>query len=390
MLEKLTVSDVLHANNTVEPNLNIEFSDVIHSCQLAITTVSTGIYNYGHKILYDCAEIVEPIVSMEEGNKCFTFFSDIYGNMSRAQNQPLLEFESFPQITIVFNDKHLDSVASRAMLATDPEPNNSATYGVYLVLHSPMALPLMQELTMHRIVRQKSSTIRFMKLIEKLKPSPYQTNCYEYDYGSTSMPVSRDSRILSSQNSLSDSGLSTYRSPGECILYCMWRVMFNTLCVHWYGIYTWEQVRIEESQYRLFRESRHYPFERNLNYCGQNINKTYQLYSDARKSCLQACNSACSIETFGIDNLYDFETLDGRTIVQIEWSTKPTVYISHQEKFTTPGFLGNIGGHAHIWLGISIVHIFRFFLRLIKPDLYFPQTSNLWIINWYNSLRARA
>src|SRR5690606_33695566 len=94
----------------------------------------------------------------------------------------------------------------------------------YVSIHSPDILPDMFGLSYHRVIPDKKLTVRFTKMIELLRPPPYQTRCFHYDQLQPVVPHHRQPSTLTSDDySSAGTDLSLYRSQGECFLYCMWR-----------------------------------------------------------------------------------------------------------------------------------------------------------------------
>lgn len=379
-------------NSTFEKLNNNLTLDQIVECHLLLSPIFS---DNSQTKSFKCEDVASVVVSMQEGYKCFTYFSDIFGDMTRTNGKFMMDFERFPEIdlSLFSGNEILPEEANESMkfftmkskFAPDSEDG-----GLYLVLHSPLILPYMEEQTMHRIKQNRLVEIRFVKMIEKLKPSPYKTDCYSYNSEQRIKPGLADRLILLKHSPLSNSGLNYYRSHGECFLYCMWRLMNYKGCVDWYSIFTIDQLKMQEKIDLFFNMSSHYRNHSNqIHFCPL-TDDSYSKFSKNRKTCNANCKNACVIETYSIESFYDTTLITSQPTsqVRIVWSTKSVVYISHQEKFTTPGFIGNIGGHAHIWLGISIIHLFRFIFRLLQPDLYFPKTSSFWIVNWYQSLRG--
>lgn len=378
---------------------NLELKDIVDECVLESSTVPQD--KSAHKIA--CDQVAPVVVSMEEGHKCFTYFSDVHGGVNQSKVKDFqMEFERFPKISLTFSAKHLNSKPKwnkeQFEMKEKIEDENSA--GIYLVLHSPGILPDMLGLTLRRVKPGKAVSVRFTKMIEDLKEPPYKTGCFPYPLSENQSPTESDPYVLESKKKLPPtSGLSIYRSQGECFLYCMWRVLGHAQpCVNFYNIFTEEQLFNEQMQrqkWHLLEQKR--KLEQGLKnfsiwidkpkpivFCNKTTNG-YSDYVKVRADCINTCRPACHKETFSIGNVMEMtydESPNINSIYTIEWSTDPVIYIEHREKFTTPGFLGNIGGHAHIWLGISVIHIFRWLVKAIRSGRFLHQPGFCWIFSW--------
>nr|XP_046908424.1 uncharacterized protein LOC124490006 [Dermatophagoides farinae] len=356
-------------------------------------------------------DLAPVVVSMQEGHKCFTYFSDLFGDISRLYNNNnnnddddygqnnqnstiMMDFDRFPYLEISVKGKYLQSatngrnqIKSSNLLYDNSEIGE--TIGIFIVLHSPTILADMLSLSYHRIFPRKYMQIQFIKMHEKRRPWPYRTKCFDYNRLVNITPDDQQQSVFREHNKIDEQDLQLFRSRGECFLYCMWRQLgHDERCLNFYTIFTGHLYAME-TQCRTFdlllREMNEIINDQwknrwkimdeisnallrnsHIEFC--NINDSFQLYGQVKRDCLANCPSECHSETFWIDTSYnlDMNMNDNDSLIRIEWSTEPVAYIEHREKFTTSSFLGNIGGHAHIWLGISVIAICRFIIESIK------------------------
>lgn len=322
-------------------------SDIVLECLFLSSTV-----NVPNPRKYNCTDLAPLVVSMQEGHKCFTYFSDLYGHISRSPSATQMTFDLFPKIQLRLSDRFLmGSPSSRYSLLQKHlrQGQNQTNAGIYLTLHTPSVLPDMVNVAYHRLMPNRSTAVRFLKMEEYLRPPPYNTDCFEYRPQQHSPPEVSDVSALSGNSSLSSLGL--YRSRGECLLYCIWRTVNNRGCVNFYSLFTGPLVQYAEQ----LAGGEH------LTFCPISTH-SFKPFLKQREACKNECKSSCHTEHYLIDNIVDEDLRDNQNLIDIEWGTKPVTLVRHMQKFTLVNFLGNIGGHAHIWLGVSVIRILQYVL----------------------------
>ncbi|OTF78612.1 hypothetical protein BLA29_004590 [Euroglyphus maynei] len=319
-----------------------------------------------------------------------------------------MDFDRFPFIEINVKGKYLQTVTNnnRNQLLFD-NSEIGETIGIFIVLHSPTILADMLSLSYHRIFPRKYTQIQFIKMSEKRKPLPYRTKCFDYNRFINITPDDQQQRVFREHGQIDRVDLKLFRSRGECILYCMWRHLgHDEKCLNFYTIFTGHLFSME-TQCRTFDLMQHemneimnkewknrwkildnisYALIRNSHFKFCTINDSFQLYGQVKRECMENCPTECHSETFWIDTSYnlDMNLVENDSLIRIEWSTEPVAYIEHREKFTTSSFLGNIGGHAHIWLGISVIAICRFVIQSIQSRS--SSLQNLHCFSCFNRL----
>jgi hypothetical protein len=84
---------------------------------------------------------------------------------------------------------------------------------------------------------------------------------------------------------------------------------------------------------------------------------------------MNSCQLSCVEESFDvfayeIDELTDSNE-ETDAIIEIKTYTQPYTIIQHTEEMTDTEFIGTLGGHAGIWLGLSAITLFNFIVRMI-------------------------
>ena len=229
--------------------------------------------------------------------------------------------------------------------------------------------------------------------IEQLKEYPYKTNCFPYRPLVSMKPEEQDVYALESKDNM-PSGLQIYRSRGECFLYCIWRAVNYQRCVNLYSIFTHDLVNETEFYLRdMLMSGKLKPMSGNmfndngrLRFCSPS-NQSLNEYLSHKETCLTICNPDCYVESFDMDqNILEYDMYRDYTLITIQWAPEPYTYLSHREKIDFNELLGTLGGHAHIWLGISIIHIIRYLIRLAKTGEFLPDTSCCCMLFWWKSV----
>lgn len=408
----MAVIDTLRFGDNTTPttyhignNISEELGDVDISCQFYSTSV-LGLRN--ELFLANCTDAVPIVISMQEGQKCFTFFSNIHGEMSRIfeqkNNSWNMEFQKFPTIQLRISGKLLsypfwnDDWTSEFSNNSNKNDVNKVSPGLFVTVHDPTQLSYMQGIPLYRIQPGKDIDLRFQKKVEILKEYPYSTNCYNYETSLILNPEIIDERVLTSRSGWTPFGKAIYRSQGECFLYCIWRRVNTDRCVNIYSIFTTDQIFAAE--FKVDQMILHGRLPQNPNflndmgkirYC-KNNNDSINDYLRNKEYCLIYCNRACRVNSFFMDpNILDYEGLDPNiTTINIQWAPKPYTYISHREKLDLNEFLGTLGGHAHIWLGLSVIHIIYYLINMIKTGQIMPHVNFCCIFQWCKlSFRSR-
>lgn len=356
---------------------------------------------------YNCDEATPVLVTMQKRIKCFTFFSDFDGRMSRSmdENQHFkdeftMNFEKFPYLHLELSGKFL--IEDGSTMSVDGPGSGSLNEKVYLAIHDPTMYPDIMEMGMHRVGPSRSTIMTFHKKIEYLKPHPYTTDCFAYQRLMKTSP-SVSVAMFSNNSDWTDTSLPVYRSRGECLLHCYWRWANNPQCVNLYITFTKEMfleaeqtlmddwIAQHNGQASNATTNAEQADEHFLKMCVED-EKYYQVYTTYKKVCSAYCKRDCLEESYYVDNTYDAQYfVNNDSIIEIQWDTGYTIYTSHQAKLDGPVFLGNIGGHAHIWLGISLISIVRYVLTVLhfRMDMICSELSRCYccccFTFWWNS-----
>lgn len=354
----------------------IQLNDLVENCTLVIDSMeqsnATNVKN--------CTKLVPVVVSMQEGQKCFTFFSNLFGNMYlELQNQ--MDFERSSYVEIVLKNKYLLSMidSSGENFFNNSNKTENIQTGIFMAIHSPTTLTNIMEIDYHRISPSKLIKVRFIKTRIISQPPPYKTMCVNYPIISKQTNYSKLSTPINPQN---------YGTQGECFLYCLLSNTYlqsykkNELCMNFYSIFTKEPILLEE---KLLEEGLfNYSKNARIKFCTFR-NKSYEEYSTTRSSCLSLCRKPCLEELYNIDNV-DINNIDNEhSMIRVEWSTEPVVNIEHKIKMSKYTFFGNFGGQAHILLGISIIKIFKYILDWIETGNYMHKIKSWFVFSWFRS-----
>lgn len=373
--------------------VSLNLNDFVNYCRIYPDSSNNSDY-------YDCADITSIVITMQEGHKCFTFFSDIFADVSQRLYQSsatfnktlILKFDQFPYIDFSIKGKYLQP---RYINNLSDKYDSQRKFGIFLSIHTPAMLPDMLSLSSRRLFQKKYSRFRFVKMIEQLQPWPYRTKCFYYHRLNNNLQAN----VFGSKSTIHRSELKYFRSRGECFLYCMWRQLGHyPKCINFFTIFTQDFYYLEIN-YRIFllfenlfnfkntifitNLTHLYKESLKLPFCS--INSSVHSYGNVKQNCLVHCPEECLADKFWIDTNYnlDINSDSNDSLIRIEWSTEPIVNIKHRKKYTIENFLGHIGGHFHIWLGISVISICRFILNKIQTRSFQRDRSCFWLAHWF-------
>lgn len=116
--------------------------------------------------------------SIQQGRKCFTYFSLLsdYDNVSQSQSSSLLKTsttidnQKISYVQVVVRMKSFE-MYTKELLDTD----------IIVGIHSPYTLPSLLETDFFRIDSGMIYSMQFKRLITELMPSPYRTDCHQYE-----------------------------------------------------------------------------------------------------------------------------------------------------------------------------------------------------------------
>lgn len=260
-------------------------------------------------------EIIESFMNDHSNNfrKCFT----LYGTTKLFQY--VINFKRI-KVTVNFNKEWF----RKEFLKNDD---------FLFVVHKPNFIPLTSENSYIRLKPNKEYVIVFSRVRKHLLKLPYKTDCVDYD----KFPVNWDHCIAAC--------LDDY-STKECG-YCEPR--FNL-------------------QLKSFIKS-----------------KTIKLCNSTQENCgtpgwfkdsCAICQSQCKPDCY--NEFYDYFLTTDKSIngnkndsfdtltIRVIHKTIPDVQIKHSPEFTWNSYVANMGGLAGMWLGLSVISAYDWFVILVK------------------------
>ena len=395
--------------------------DVEISCAITFRKVQSNVTTINE---INCTDLVPMIKSIQEGHKCFTFFSDIYGQVTRSikhSSSLLLQFDQFPQIHLKVGGWLFATNSHDSTIEKKNQQKELSLTGMYMNIHDPTILPDMYDMTFHQLVPGKFTNVPFVKRVQKLLPSPYKTQCYEYgisnqnDLDHYNMERLRFEVLTKAGGELSNDGLSIYRTRGECLLYCMWRILNTNKCVNFYSIYTEkiynndvggrainilrstlanissQKFNLENDQVFRIKNNvikKNYDINNLIRICIK-TDESFEKYIQTKYQCLKTCPDACIVETFMEDSIIDENQevpIETTARINIQWAPKAIINIVHRPKLDISEFLGTLGGQAHIWLGISVIQLIWNIVNFVQSlEIIPPKTSCCELIQYWRN-----
>ena len=106
--------------------------------------------------------------------------------------------------------------------------------------------------------------------------------------------------------------------------------------------------------------------------------------------CFNHCPVECTETTFFDMNINEYTHSDNTSSrVIIEWAAQPVTNIIHQPKWDLWDLLGTLGGQVHIWLGISIIHLILFTIKIVRSSELIFESSFGGAFHWFRYIFAR-
>nr|XP_027203495.1 uncharacterized protein LOC113797338 [Dermatophagoides pteronyssinus] len=303
--------------------------------------------------------------SIQQGRKCFTYFSylsdyvnvdndtDDYDSVASKSSSPLREIRN-----IIDNQKisHVQVVIRMNLFAMNTQ--ELLDTDIIAGIHSPYTLPSLLETDFFRIDPGMIYSIQFKRLITELMPSPYRTNCHQYE--SKKVP----------------------RSQSECINRCVLKETLSlqpNQCLNYYSLITKSLLRqIESNQEKITGDDK-------VKFCPHRSYLDYYRFILARRKCRKICKRNCR------ESLYT-TTMDISTIVDDDFNLNDEVVtkifvkanhemvqtVKHERQMSLFEFIGYLGGHAHIWLGLSLIQFYGAISRVIFRFRYYWEKFRVW------------
>nr|XP_046916487.1 uncharacterized protein LOC124496952 [Dermatophagoides farinae] len=338
-----------HQNHNGSLTINsLALSQVVEQCKLFSNTII--IVNESMPV-FDCESIAPVVTSFQYGHKCFTYFSDIYGHLSRLplDKRPFLEYDMFPSVQIILSPQLMrkKNGTKFSFVMDHIDKNRSNASSLFAMIHDNKNLPSMLENSIRFVLPDNSMAIFYGEKIEQLKPSPFDTNCFEgYDYTLDDKLVNWNGQLAPLPNG--------FRSSGECFVHCL-SGHLNEECINYYSLLTDQWIR----RWLQYNHTRMMPFCSLKHMACQHFGYWKQL-----DDCTRKCRPSCLRRWFTMTKV-NSEPYN-QTSITLFRSNEPSQLIEHVEATSLETFLGNIGGHLHVWLGISVVEIFNYIIRVIR------------------------
>lgn len=364
----------MFSNSTVNRSLE---ADVKIKCLLVSNTVE----NIGGSNMHNCNEIVPPVVSIaNRGSKCWTFFSDINGQMTQSNSAAkVMSFDYLPMVMLQIGGPWLQ----RRRL--------------FVAVHNPYILPGMIDADFHEVKQGKMIDFRAAKTVQHFKPPPSMPFCamYRKKHHLAKRPDEIDILTVTSNDDLkTNAGMPIYRNQGECILYAMFRKLYNfdLQCISPTVIFTENELELlhlyaelninknQSSSRNTVDNSTHWtPF------CKEPLTDALNRVAALRYQLERLCPLSCHTETFEtpwIDAVSQKEDTQ-KGYVAVSFAQTVTL-IRHRETLGFENFLGLLGGHLFILINVSAIQMVVYLVRLVHVTSdTLPNTSCCCLFQWW-------
>lgn len=104
-----------------------------------------------------------------------------------------------------------------------------------------------------------------------------------------------------------------------------------------------------------------------LQYCSSRGYQSYLEYIEARDGCMDECSSDCLVENYkvNIDSSPTDSDTSKSTLV-IRPNREISQEVQHEGELSLVELIGCLGGHAHIWLGLSAIQFYDVLVKVIR------------------------
>jgi len=279
---------------------------------------------------YELSRIMDksPIESItfkhyKDYRKCFTYFSQFNNQFKNLQ----IEVDHF---RIPFNYK------------AELFPQNLQDAYHYFSIHSPKAFPHFgSEDNYIRLSIHETYTISYSRIITKLLPPNYSTNCRNYNI----------------------SNIHEEQSRSDCIDRCILK-LFREKC----GKYFYPTELLLRKEYIQMYSPEKLFYDKNLTEC-------YNMFfaKKVQSKCVANCRPDCHNQfiDFQIRDVVKTKTNE-RSYISITHNRLPDLVIEHLPEMTFLSFICNFGGLTGMWLGLSVTSLFKLMTSYLnKIGLYF-------------------
>lgn len=111
------------------------------------------------------------------------------------------------------------------------------------------------------------------------------------------------------------------------------------------------------------------PTARSIHFCNGSSYLTYVDYISARSRCLDVCGRDCEEENYSLVSETTFSADSDvcmNTQIRVIPDRKLHEVIQHSSDMDFYQFIGCLGGHCHLWLGLSAIQLYDVVYSLIR------------------------
>ncbi|KAJ6218392.1 hypothetical protein RDWZM_009549 [Blomia tropicalis] len=417
-LKKFSALDVLGI-------YSVQASEILISCKfhpINIRNFQSKNHKYNSPGAKNCTDFKPIFESIYEGKKCFTFYSDMYDHLNRRKKQTDNDEDLTPIMKKDCNKMVFDLKPSIELTLKPLERNIWVSYvmdPILMTVHPPNIMQNRRDFLFVQVMQDSYYDMLFTKKTSYLLPPPYKTRCRNYmnDNNGQELPSILRTRdqcisICINEYSKKSNDCANYYSVLTQMMFIRKNHSHQKICDHTkqnYNEYVnarnWcEKQCPEECVKTIFEISGHvrnsgpkfcpkwFIFEGLYNELRKNftnitnfrrqskyssLNYNYQSKSRIQKMPLLPVNKwkmRFNQSVMGVlndlsqlehDILYNLTFSSCRSYVTIRIAPKPSTIVKHHPAISFEGYLGTIGGHIGIWLGLSLYTIIRFVVHIL-------------------------
>lgn len=346
-----------HRALDVLANHSVPIDEVVLKCYFVL---DSRLPNYRKP----CHEVQKVLESIHQGRKCFTFFTTVPASTDAAPGRDVIQrYNSYVYIEVNFTTLYFPNRIEDMFQDAD----------ISLSVHRANILPTQLNAEFTRIEPCLVYEFNFRVQQTMLKEKPYATDCQKY-----SKHVRKFALDPMSSFHLTIILRPGPRSQDECLNMCILRETHKTgqdECINYNNMIT-EGMLVDMGA----------PFD-GMHICDKHDYVAYLGYIHARRYCQRQCKRDCLEQSFRItisqaDALVCNFSETGEIInwaksVIMLWPDKVMLEnVTHRESMNVYELIGYLGGHAHLWLGLSAIQLYEVFLLVIYRFRF-----------WYNQIK---
>lgn len=154
------------------------------------------------------------------------------------------------------------------------------------------------------------------------------------------------------------------RSQDECVNLCVLRQSFRRVCINYFAIITKEMYQDLESYFNSSIEGK-----KPVRFCNARSHMHYIRFVYARRICYDECPQDCVTEIY--ETQLDRSVINSKYLnksqtkcnkdksMLVIWPNREMYQtVQHENELGFVQLVGFLGGHAHIWLGLSVVQFY--------------------------------